>query len=184
MADQVSGARGELRRVLTELRLSIYELRSDIRPAVSLATALSSYVHSIGRDWGMTIHVNATESRGRLSLECESELLRIAQEALTNARKHAAAENIWVTLAVDAPSAWLRIEDDGTGFTNPHNAKSFGLQIMGERAERIGATFRVERRASRGTLVEVVLGALTSSMTEVHQIAVATPQLTTVSGVA
>jgi signal transduction histidine kinase len=140
------------------LRLSIYDLRSDTRPTVSLATALSSYVHSIGRDWGMTIHVQATESRGRLPAECEAELLRIAQEALTNARKHAAADNIWVTLAVQAPHAWLRIEDDGTGFANPHSAKSFGLHIMKERAARIGATFRVVRRPARGTLVEVVLG--------------------------
>ena len=158
MADQIAGARSELRRVLGELRLSIYELRSDMRPTASLATALSSYVHSIGRDWGMTIHVNATESKGRLSSECESELLRIAQEALTNARKHAAADNIWVTLAVEAPHAWLRIEDDGTGFANPHSAKSFGLHIMSERAARIGAIFRVVQRPARGTLVEVVLG--------------------------
>jgi signal transduction histidine kinase len=158
MSSQIVTARGELRRVLGELRLSIYELRSDKRSTVSLATALSAYVHSIGRDWGMKIHVSATESGARLSSECEAELLRIGQEALTNARKHAAAENIWVTLAVDAPHAWLRIEDDGTGFADAHSAKSFGLHIMRERAARIGATFRIVRRPTRGTLVEVVLG--------------------------
>jgi signal transduction histidine kinase len=158
MSSQIVSARSELRRVLGELRLSIYELRSDKRSTVSLATALSAYVHSIGRDWAMTIHVNATESGARLSSECESELLRIAQEALTNARKHAAAENIWVTLAVNAPHASLRIEDDGTGFFDAQNAKSFGMHIMRERAARIGATFHIVRRASRGTLVEVVLG--------------------------
>ncbi|MDQ1380013.1 MAG: hypothetical protein QOJ71_732 [Actinomycetota bacterium] len=158
MAEQIDGARGELRRILSELRLSIYDLRSDVRSSVSLATALSSYVHSIGRDWGLTIHVSATESKGRLSAECESELLRIAQEALTNARKHAAADNIRVTLSVEAPHAWLRIEDDGTGFANPHSAKSFGVHIMRERATRIGATFRVAPRPGRGTVVEVILG--------------------------
>jgi signal transduction histidine kinase len=159
MATQVATIRTELRRVLSELRLSIYELRSDTPQTASLATALSTYVHSIGRDWGLTIHVNATESTGRLSADCEAELLRIAQEALTNARKHAAADNIWVTLTVQAPSACLVIEDDGMGFSNAHSPKSFGLQIMRERASRIGASFSVSPRPGRGTLVEVVLGS-------------------------
>jgi signal transduction histidine kinase len=109
MSSQIVTARGQLRRILSELRLSIYELRSDKRSTVSLATALSAYVHSIGRDWGMTIHVNATESGARLSSECESELLRIAQEALTNARKHANSSPVDL-LVEGAPGEGLTIE--------------------------------------------------------------------------
>ncbi|MCU1677443.1 MAG: putative signal transduction histidine kinase [Frankiales bacterium] len=166
MAAQVAVARHELRRILSELRLSIFDLRSDVRPSVSLATALSSYVHSIERDPGLTIHVRASTSQGRLPAECESELLSIAQEALTNARKHAAASNIWVTLTVQAPDACLRIEDDGTGFANASSATSFGLDIMSERATRIGAMFDVLPRPGHGTIVQVVLGDPLPAATE------------------
>ncbi len=54
------------------------------------------------------------ESPYRLPIEAETELLRVAQEAITNARKHARARNLWVTCRVDPPRAFLRIADDGT----------------------------------------------------------------------
>ena len=77
---------------------------------------------------------------------------------LTNARKHANADNLWVTCSVDPPRATLRIEDDGGGLGRPRT-DSFGLEVMRERAERVGAQLTVQTRPEGGTSVEVTLGA-------------------------
>ncbi|MDQ1704053.1 MAG: hypothetical protein QOF18_419 [Frankiaceae bacterium] len=111
----------------------------------------------MGRQSGFTVHLSLTESANRLPAETEAELLRIAQEAITNARKHAEAENLWVTLTVDPPNAFLQVEDDGRGLGRGR-VDSYGLQIMRERAKRLRTDVTVEPREPRGTVVEVRLG--------------------------
>jgi signal transduction histidine kinase len=150
--------RGELTRVITELRLSIFDLRSDVQTTIGLGTALSDYVRQVGVGSNFTVHLVLDEAPTRLPVDAETELLRIAQEAITNARKHANAENLWVTCMVNPPRATLRIEDDGGGLGKPRN-DSFGLEVMRERAERVGARLTVQNRQDGGTSVEVTLGA-------------------------
>jgi signal transduction histidine kinase len=149
--------RGELTRVITELRLSIFDLRSDVQTTIGLGTALSDYVRQVGVASYFTVHLVLDEAPNRLPVDAETELLRIAQEAITNARKHANAENLWVTCSVNPPRATLRIEDDGKGLGKPR-ADSFGLEVMRERAERVGARLTVANRPDGGTSVEVTLG--------------------------
>jgi signal transduction histidine kinase len=96
------------------------------------------------------------EAHERLAVAQETELLRIAQEAVTNVRRHANAENVWVTCRVDPPYAFLRVADDGAGMDSPRN-DSFGLDIMQERADRIGAELTWHPRDGGGTVLEVVL---------------------------
>jgi signal transduction histidine kinase len=150
--------RGELTRVITELRLSIFDLRSDVQTTIGLGTALTDYVRQVGVASNFTVHIVLDEAPTRLPVDAETELLRIAQEAITNARKHANAENLWVTCSVNPPRATLRIEDDGRGLGRPR-ADSFGLEVMRERAERVGARMTVQNRERGGTTVEVTLGA-------------------------
>jgi nitrate/nitrite-specific signal transduction histidine kinase len=129
-----------------------------------LGAALSEYVRSVGQQSHLTVHLSLDEAAQRLPAETEAELLRIAQEAITNARKHAEAENLWVTLQVDPPRALLRVEDDGRGLGRPR-ADSYGLQIMRERASRLRTKVHVGPREPNGTQVEVVLGAEPSKTT-------------------
>jgi signal transduction histidine kinase len=150
--------RSELTRVITELRLSIFDLRSDVQTTIGLGTALSDYVRQVGVSSNFTVHIVLDEAPTRLPVNAETELLRIAQEAITNARKHANAENLWVTCSVNPPQAVLRIEDDGGGLGQPRT-DSFGLEVMRERAERVGARLTVQNREQGGTTVEVTLGA-------------------------
>jgi len=149
--------RNELTRMVTELRLSIFDLRSDVAPATGLGAALSSYVRGVGTDSELTVHLVLDESNTRLSIETESEILRIAQEAVTNARKHSQARNLWVTCRVDPPRAFLRIADDGKGL-GKGRSDSYGMEIMRERATRIGGDLSIRQRVGGGTVVEVVLG--------------------------
>jgi len=125
---------------------------------IGLGTALSDYVRQVGVSSNFTVHLVLDEAPTRLPVDAETELLRIAQEAITNARKHANAENLWVTCMVNPPRATLRIEDDGGGLGKPRN-DSFGLEVMRERAERVGARLTVQNREDGGTTVEVTLGA-------------------------
>lgn len=149
--------RGELSRVISELRLSIFDLRSEVQTTTGLGTALSDYVRQVGAGSHLTVHLELDETPVRLPIDAETELLRIAQEAVTNARKHAQARNLWVTCRVDPPHAYLSVADDGGGLGRPRQ-DSFGLEVMRERAARVGARLTVASRPGGGTSVEVRLG--------------------------
>lgn len=148
--------RDEVTRVVGELRLSIFDLRSEVRDQIGLGTALSDYVRQVGAGASFIISLALEEAPQRLPIAIEAELLRIAQEAITNARKHAEASHLWVTCQVAPPFARLRIEDDGRGLGNGR-IDSFGLEIMRERAARLGATLDIGAREPHGTFVEVCL---------------------------
>lgn len=155
--DDLAALRGDLTRLVSDLRLSIFDLRSDVEHDTGLGAALSSYVRSVGTDSGLTVHLVLDESTERFSPEVESELLRIAQEAIVNTRKHARARNLWVTCRVAPPQAFLRIADDGRGLGTAR-ADSFGIEIMRERATRVGADLTIRPRFGGGTVVEVTMG--------------------------
>ena len=80
----------------------------------------------VGETAGIAVHLELAESPARLRPAVESELLRIAQEAIANARRHSRASNLWVTCLVDAPDVFLKVEDDGRGLLPPRD-DSFGI---------------------------------------------------------
>jgi signal transduction histidine kinase len=154
VAPQLGTLRDELTRIVTELRYSIFDLRREIGPGASLTSVLADHARHVGETSGIAVHLELSESPARLRPAVESELLRIAQEAIANARRHSRAKNLWVTCVVDAPNVYLRVEDDGRGLLTPRD-DSFGLSIMSERAERAGCTLSVGPRTGGGTSVEV-----------------------------
>ena len=150
--------RHHVREVTAELRLSIFDLRTGVDDAVGLGTAVSEHAQRLGSQSGMVVHVVMDEGQHRLPVGTEVELLRIAQEALTNVRRHAGASTLWVEVSTAAPGAVLRISDDGQGMGTAR-PDSMGIKGMRERARRIGADLRIGARDGGGTVVEVVLGA-------------------------
>jgi signal transduction histidine kinase len=158
VAQSLHELRRELSRVVADLRLSIFDLRSDVTSTNGLGTALSDYVRQVGAKSDLTVHLTLKEAPYRLAPAVEAELLRIAQEAITNARKHASAENLWVDCWTDPPRASLIVRDDGAGIKGRRN-DSYGISIMRERAERIDATLLITSDSTavhgRGTVVEV-----------------------------
>lgn len=105
----------------------------------------------------------ATEGRARFTVtgtveplhdELEAALLRIAQEALANAARHAHAERVGVTLSYMDDEVTLDVRDDGRGFAvAARPSGGFGLTAMRERAERVAGTLEVESEPGRGTAV-------------------------------
>jgi len=85
-------------------------------------------------------------------------LFRVAQGALANAVAHAKARKIQVTLGATAERVTLTVSDDGVGFdaTRGQSGRAnWGLAIMRERAEAVGATFAIVSAPGRGTRVVV-----------------------------
>ena len=158
-AEELRTLRGEVTRVITELRLSLFELRSEVDRNGGLAAAIAEYARTLGTSAGLRVHFTFDESTARLPAATEAELLRIAQEAITNARKHAGASNLWVTCTVDPPYAEIEVSDDGKGFADDRPDGRYGLTIMAERAERIRGRLRITPRHPSGTTVAVVLGS-------------------------
>ncbi|MFC0221339.1 sensor histidine kinase [Nocardioides zeicaulis] len=148
------GLRDEISRVVGELRYSIYDLRHTVSDH-RLSGALSEYVRELvatGTD--LRVHLTFDESGAPLSARTETELLRIAQEAISNVRRHSRAENLWVTFVTDGVQFQLTIEDDGIGSAAPRD-RHWGLQTMTERAAGIGAVLEVCNRDHGGTRVHL-----------------------------
>jgi signal transduction histidine kinase len=156
--EELRSLRSEVTRVITELRLSLFELRSDVDRQGGLSAAISEYARTVGAAGGMRVHFSVEETTARLPAAVEAELMRIAQEAITNARKHAGAQNLWVTCEIDPPYARIEVSDDGAGIGPARPEGRFGLAIMAERAERIRGQLEITPRGSGGTSVAVVLG--------------------------
>lgn len=156
--EELRALRSEVTRVITELRLSLFELRSEVDRQGGLTAAIAEYARTVGSSAGLRVHLSIDESTARLPAAIEAELLRIAQEAITNARKHAGAQNLWVTCEVDPPYARIAVSDDGAGIGPARPEGRYGLAIMAERAERIRGQLEITPRDAGGTSVAVVLG--------------------------
>ena len=145
--------RAEITRVVSELRFSIFDLRHDIA-GHSLATAISDYANAVAMQSGVRVHLVLDEAGAPLSSRTQTEILRIAQEAIGNVRRHSKAANLWVTWTTDTRKLCLRVEDDGVGNATPRE-QHYGLLTMRERAGNVGAVLEVGERPGGGTIVEL-----------------------------
>jgi signal transduction histidine kinase len=155
---QLTLLRERLTMVVGEVRRSVQTLRTSIGENDSLGTAIGSLARHLSASSGIPIHVTLDEQTTRLRSEVESELLRIAQEAMTNAVRHSGAATIDVLCRVAPPRAEIVVSDDGHGLGTGRD-DSHGMEIMRERAALIGAELEVQDRAPRGTTVAVRLAS-------------------------
>jgi len=155
-AADVARLRKEVSRVVAELRNSVFDLRNEVGATQGVGQSLASFARHVGSHSELTVHVTLDESTVRLRPRIESELLRISQEAINNARRHSGGSNLWVHCRVHPPRAEITVVDDGDGLGTPRD-DSHGLKIMKERADRIGADLAVHSPAldGRGTRVTI-----------------------------
>ena len=147
----------------TELRELLYSFRAPMDRR-GLVPALEKLTERFRRETGVHLLFQNDCRPFELSASAELQILRIAQEALANVRKHARAHTVRVLLTRNKSGAYmLLVEDDGVGLTSlPHDEHSghpgehLGLTIMEERAFRIGADLRIESEPGEGTRVELV----------------------------
>jgi len=150
--------------LLEETAAHARNVMADLRPPAlddyGLLAALRGYVESFAANAVVPITVLGDDLAPRLPLDAEISLFRIAQGAIANAVQHARAQRIEVSLAVTPERVTLTIADDGAGFNPEHVVParpSWGLTIMQERAEAIGARLTVESAPGTGTRVCVAI---------------------------
>ncbi len=143
---------GEHVRRATELaRESLREARRSVQDLAPAHLEHDTLPEALAKITGGRARLTVTGTAEPLHDELEAALLRIAQEALANATRHAQADRIGVTLSYMDDEVTLDVRDDGRGFTRP--ARGFGLTAMRERAERVAGTLEIESEPGRGTAV-------------------------------
>jgi signal transduction histidine kinase len=153
-------ARTLVREKLADARDAIWNMRSQVLESGNLATALGDIVKTLTDGTDTQGELCVRGNIRRLAPLAENNLLRIGQEAITNASKYAAAKNILVTLDFEERRLRLNISDDGKGFdvnSPPASESGFGLKGMQERAAEIHAEFSVSSEPGEGTIVTLTL---------------------------
>ena len=148
------------RSSLEEARRSVLDLRAAQLEGRTLPEALRLLGQQLAEETGMAVAVSITPGMSRLTPAQENGLYRIAQEALTNVRKHAQASAVTLRLEQADALARLTIEDNGRGFAPeqrqggpPTGASGFGLIGMSERAHLLAGTLDLHSAVGAGTRV-------------------------------
>jgi len=149
-------ARNAAREGLSEARRMVWALRPEILVNTSLPEALQRLVERWQQESGVQAQFTLTGEPRPLHPELEVGLLRVAQEALTNIRKHAKASHANLTLSYLDDMVLIDIQDDGVGL-QPPTSGSFGLRSMRERVEALGGQMTVESEPGLGTTIAVSL---------------------------
>ncbi|HWM93422.1 MAG TPA: two-component regulator propeller domain-containing protein [Thermoanaerobaculia bacterium] len=148
-------ARELLRGAMAAARRAVWNLRAAELEQKDLGAALQELAVRLASPQGPRIEVRVTGPAGSLPEAVEENLFRLAQEAVTNALKHAEAGRITIDLEVGDERAVLRVRDDGRGLIPAAAPGHFGLSVMRERAEALGGTLRIGAAPGGGTEVEV-----------------------------
>jgi signal transduction histidine kinase len=147
---RLATARETARQNLAEARALVAALTPVDLQAALLPEAIGRLVDRFGAETGLPAHLTVTSERRSLPANAEVVLLRAAQEALSNVRKHAGASRVEVSL----DGAVLTVADDGGGFDPAAPTAGYGLAGMRRRVEEIGGVLTVHSGRS-GTRVEV-----------------------------
>ena len=155
----------QLREVLTRELRGVRAYLSQLRPPLLADLGLSGAIHEAANQTATALAVPVTveldEAVDQLPETIEFVALRVIQEALQNARKHAQPTTIRVRMALDATGWSVEVRDDGKGFEADDppisGRRHFGLQFMRERAELIGARFEVRSSPNLGTAVRMII---------------------------
>lgn len=157
---QIDRLIGIVKECNTDVRESIIGLKKTAAASENFIANLQSYLEWYEKNNNITARLLLPPEpvASLLSYTSEVQLLRIIQEALTNVRKHAQARTVKVSIQKFDSQVSVLIEDDGCGFDMAAAAtgkKSFGLQIMTERAAEAGGRLHIESETGRGTKVMV-----------------------------
>jgi signal transduction histidine kinase len=148
LAETVQSTNREMRALLLELRPSTLDEKGLVAALEELA---SNYSARLG------IKVDADLEPVAMAPAAEVAALRIAQEGLANAIKHANATTIRLGMHRRGALAEITVSDDGRGFVPNGNGQGLGLRLMRERVDELGGSLTIESREGEGTTVSATL---------------------------
>ncbi len=146
--------RGRLTALISDIRLSITDLRTTVDTERGLGGAISSYVRAIGAGKDTKVNLSLQESTFRLPGDSEVVLFRVVQAVAQDMRRHSRSGELWVTLETDPPSARLVVEHDGA----LQDVQGLGLQEQEAAVSKLGGSLTVVPGRSGGPRVVVELG--------------------------
>lgn len=153
------------RRTTKEIRHMLFTLRPLVLESQGLVAALDAMAEKMNETYGQNVIIDADPIIiPRLEINKQAIIFYIAEEAATNARKHAQADHIWLRLkALDEDLALLEIKDDGVGFDISSISASYdqrgslGMINMRERAELVNGVLRTVSAEDEGTTIQVLI---------------------------
>jgi signal transduction histidine kinase len=154
----LSLAANMVRHSQAETRRSIWDLRSQSLEEGDLVTALTYVCQQLSAHSGVTVELEVTGTARPIPVLTENNVFRIAQEAITNAIKHARPNRVTVALHFDSRTVRVRVTDDGSGFDVQGQLPSeghFGMRGIRERAKRIDGNLAICSTLNGGTTVEI-----------------------------
>jgi PAS domain S-box-containing protein len=156
LEEQLQAAVEAIRRGAQGLREVVNDLRAEdeaCRPIAELVESLVRRNRTMARNVEISLHVGEGVPSAPLG-ETATQVSRVIQEALTNARRHAKAKKISVDLRMDGDDLVAEVSDDGGG-VGPEATPGVGMGSMRERAALLGGEIEIESEAGRGTSVEL-----------------------------
>lgn len=147
----------------TDIRESILSLKVGAGQTWSFRAALCEYLEAYRMQYAIQTELNLPDgfSDGWFEPETEVQLLRVIQEALTNARKHGQASQVQVSFADQGIGTCIVVADDGRGFdlqrSSEGEAGHYGLQFMRERMLQIGGSLEIDSAPGQGTRVRLLV---------------------------
>jgi len=136
--------------LLMDVREAILNLKMSAQISAGLSANLDLFTRKYARFSGLPVEFTRSHEIDNLIIdgEVETQIMRIVQESLSNIRKHANAEHVRISLDLQESKLVLSIVDDGRGFDpertqSRYKPSSYGLAIMRERAESIGAQLHI-----------------------------------------
>ena len=161
-AKQLNVTRNYVREGLADARQSIWALRTQDAGEETLPVKLGRVVEEAGTE-ELASRFNVFGAYRPLPAATERELIRVAQEAISNVKKHAAAQHFSVQLEYGAETIILEVKDDGRGGAVAHKpgfaSGHYGITGMQERAESIGGHLEVQSEENAGTTIRLIAPA-------------------------
>jgi signal transduction histidine kinase len=153
--------RDEVKKILEGVRHFSQELRPSVLDDLGLIPALQWLASDLSKNFGITVETEIKGSQRQLPPEPELMLFRIAQEALTNVRKHSQATKAVVRIDFSDHEIKLTVQDNGKGFKIPSGVGDLtrlgklGLAGMEERAQLLGGRLTIQSQPGKGTALTV-----------------------------
>jgi nitrate/nitrite-specific signal transduction histidine kinase len=150
-------ARNEVRAAVDEARLAVWNLRQSSGSGEDLVKAIAQLAQRTEQETGIPVKFDSSGTPFALGAASEWSLLMVTREALQNAIRHAAPQQLSVVLSFDRRDLRVEIEDDGCGFDasiiHSSNGRHYGLIGMRERVEKLGGVFGLTSSPGKGTQV-------------------------------
>ena len=161
LGKRLEEVRREATRIMTVVRDACSELRSDVLDVMGLGPAMKQYAYDLMQETGVVVYLDVPNYGPKLADPLGITLLRVFQEAVGNAVKHAEVQEVWTCFRLEDGKYELRVWDEGRGFAVPERLEvlalkgHFGLMTVRERMASVGGHLEVRSVPGEGTRVRM-----------------------------